>query len=45
MTGWNCFCSEFKSLTYEGPEKIGPVTACDARELELIRLKAEEAGG
>lgn len=41
--GWNCFCSEFKSSTYS--EKGKPVTLCDARELEIIRLKAEQKEG
>jgi len=41
--GWNCFCSEFKFSTYS--EKGKPVTLCDARELEIIRLKAEQKEG
>jgi hypothetical protein len=39
---WECFCIEYKSLMYdEVSNKVEPVVACDARELELIRLKAE----
>ena len=39
---WECFCTEYKSLMYDGTsKKVEPVVACDARELELIRLKAE----
>ncbi len=41
-THWECFCSEFKSLMFDGSPLIGPVYACDAREIEVVRLNAEQ---
>ena len=44
--GWHCFCSEFKTLIYdEKGGNITPVRVCDARELEIMRLKDEATRG
>lgn len=43
--GWNCFCSEFRTLTLDETVKAtAPVYACDARELEIIKMNAEREG-
>lgn len=44
--GWYAFCSEFKTIMYdEKAGNIAPVRVCDARELEIIQLKAEAQKG
>lgn len=45
-TTWYCFCSEFKTISYDQAAKLTTaVQACDARELEIIRLNAEATRG
>ena len=41
--GWSCFCSDFRTLSYDGTGKAdSPVTQCDARELEIVRLQTKQ---
>ncbi len=43
---WDCFCTEFKALTYEeGNNRTAAVVACDARELALIEIDIQQKEG
>lgn len=41
-TAWNCYCLQYNRIMYDKAGKqIKPVVMCDARELEIIRLKGQ----